>query len=111
MGSWFGVYLFVWPALAGGLTLLWRWPAVGRWWQLAGLMLVSVTTLAVLVPAIEMFYQSAQPRPGNLDSEILSLIAIPVLLLALVVELLRVFWVRPTKRSAPVRQTTLKEFG
>jgi len=88
-------YLFVWPVLAGGLTLLWRWPpAAGRWWRVAGLALVAGTALVLLVPAIDIFYQLAQPRPGNPDSEILSLIAIPVLLLALVVELLRVFRVR-----------------
>ena len=68
--------------------------------------------MVALVPAIDIFYQLAQPRPGNPDSEILAFIAIPVVLLALVVELLRVFWVRPTKRpGTTVRQTaTLKEW-
>ncbi len=85
-------YLFVWPALAGGLVLLWRWPpAAGRWWRLVGMALVSLTTLVLLVPAIDIFYQLAQPRPGNPDSEILALVAIPILLLTLVVEVLRVF--------------------
>lgn len=93
-------YLFVWPALAAGLTLVWRSPpAAGRWWQLAGWVLVVGTALVLLVPAIDIFYQLAQPRPGNLDSQILSLIAIPIVLLALVVELLRVFRVRPIKRQ------------
>ena len=64
-----------------------------------GVALVSVTTLVLLVPAIDIFYQLAQPRPGNPDSEILSLIAIPVLLLALVVELLRVFRLRSTREE------------
>ena len=105
-------YLFVWPGLAGGLTLLWRSPAADRWWHLARWVLVSGTALVLLVPAIDIFYQLAQPRPGNPDSEILAFIAIPVVLLALVVELLRVFWVRPTKRpGTTVRQTaTLKEW-
>lgn len=95
-------YLFAWPALAGGLALLWQAsPVAGLWWKLACWALVSVTTLAVLVPAIDIFYQFAQPRPGNPDSEILALIAIPVLLLALVVELLRVFRLRPAKRPSP----------
>jgi len=104
-------YLFVWPALAGGLALLWRSPpTAGRWWQLAGLVLVSGTALVLLVPAIDIFYQLAQPRPGNPDSEILSLIVIPVVLLSLVVELLRVFRMRLARRPAPVRQTArLKE--
>ena len=93
-------YLFVWPALAGGLVLLWRWPpAAGRWWRVAGVALVALTTLVLLVPTIDIFYQLAQPRPGNPDSEILSLIAIPVLLLALVAELLRVFRLRSTRED------------
>ena len=98
-------YLFVWPALAGGLTLLWRLEGSRhRWWQLVRLVLAAPTALLLLVPAIDSFYQWAQPRPGNPDSEILSLIAVPVMLLALVVELIRVFRVRPAKRSNPVRE-------
>ncbi len=54
----------------------------------------------LLVPAIDTFYQLAQPRPGNPDSELLYIIAIPVMLLALVVELFRVFWVCPTQAAA-----------
>lgn len=104
-------YLFVWPALAGGVTLLWRTsPAADRRWQPILLVPVVGTALVLLVPAVDTFYQLAQPRPGNPDSEILSLIAIPMVLLALVVELFLVFWVLPTKRLAPVRQTpTSKE--
>jgi hypothetical protein len=104
-------YVFVWPALAGGVTLLW-WtlPAADRWWRPILSVPVVGTTLVLLIPAVDTFYQFAQPRPGNPDSEILSMIAIPIVLLALVVELFRVFWVRPTKRLAPVRQTpTLRE--
>jgi len=103
-------YLFVWPALAGGVTLLWR-----TWWRwqpilAAATVVVVGSALLLLIPAIDTFYQLAQPRPGNPGSEILALIAIPIVLLALVVELLRAFWVRPNKRPAPVGQTsTLKE--
>ena len=43
--------------------------------------------LVLLVPAIDTFFQFAQPRPGNPDSEILWTIAVPVLLLALVSQL------------------------
>jgi len=103
-------YLFVWPAFAGGVTLLWRTWAGDRWWQPILSVPVVGTALVLVVPAIDIFYQFAQPRPGNRDSEVLPFIAIPIILLALVAELLRVFWVRPTKYLAPRRQTpTLKE--
>ena len=94
-------YLFAWPAMAGGLALLWRWPQAAKTgWALVCWIVVSVTTLVLLVPAIDVFHQFAQPRPGNLGSQILFMIALPVLLVALVVELLRVFRVRPTKSQS-----------
>jgi hypothetical protein len=104
-------YFFVWPALAGGMTLLW-WtsPASNRWWQPISSMLIVGIALLLSIPAIEIFYQFAQPRPGNPDSELLFFIAIPIVLFALLVELLRVFWVGTTKRLAPVHEMpTLKE--
>jgi hypothetical protein len=88
-------YLFAWPALAGGLVLLCR-SAFGskRWLRLLDWALVAGTTVVLLVPAVDIFYQLAQPRPGNPDSQVLPFVAVPVLLLALAVELLRSFWVR-----------------
>ena len=93
-------YLFAWPALAGSVMLLWRTLGGGRRWQPILLVLVLCTALVLLVPAVDTFYQLAQPRPGNPDSQILSVIAIPLVLLALVVELFRVFWVHPTQVAA-----------
>ncbi len=100
-------YLFAWPTLAGALVLLSRSRSPQRVGSgarageglgvadVAGFALVAVVTLALLVPAIDTFYQLAQPRPGNTDSEILGVVVIPVVLTALVVELLRAVWVRP----------------
>jgi hypothetical protein len=88
-------YVFVWPALAGAVALAWTASTLdgkGTWRQLAGLALVAGTALVLLVPVIDTFFQAAQPRPGNPDSELLWLISIPVALLALVVELVRSFW-------------------
>lgn len=101
--------LFVWPALVGGLTLLWRLPTGGRWWRLARWVLVSGTALVLLVPAIDVFYILAQPRPGNPDSEILAVIAVPVVLLALGIELLRVFRVRSLESSDIARRNATTE--
>jgi hypothetical protein len=94
-------YVFTWPALAGGLALFCRSPSRSDCWlQLLGWALVAGTTLVLLVPAVDIFYQLAQPRPGNPDSQVLPFIAAPVLLLALGIELLRAFRVRPSERTA-----------
>lgn len=95
-------YLFIWPSLVGGVILLWRIsPIVNRRWEPIVSVPVLGTALVLIVPAIDTFYQFAQHRPGNPDSEILSLIAIPIVLLALVVELFRVFWVCPKPPTVP----------
>lgn len=47
-----------------------------RGWQPILSVPVVGTALVLLVPAVDTFYQMAQPRPGNCHSEILSLIAI-----------------------------------
>ncbi len=90
-------YLFAWPTLAGTLALLWTSRATARvhpWKDLTGFSLVAGTALILLIPPIDTFYQLAQPQPGNPDSEILILIAVPIALIALVVELIRAFRVR-----------------
>jgi hypothetical protein len=90
-------YLFAWPTLAGSVALLWTSRATARAHpgkDLAGFALVTGTALILLIPPIDTFYQLAQPRPGNPDSEILALIAVPIALIALVVELIRAFRVR-----------------
>lgn len=97
-------YLFTWPALAGGLMLLWSPSTSGRY-RLVRWAVMTFVVLVLLVPAIDIFYQLAQPRPGNPDSQILPFVGIPILLVALAVELLRVFRVRPIKHSSPVRST------
>jgi len=56
---------------------------------------VAATTLVLLLPAVDTFYQFAQPRPGSPDSEIFAMIAIPVVLLSLVVGLIQAFWWLP----------------
>ena len=86
-------YLFAWPALIGALTLVTTSPETGRRLQLVGFALVSGITLVLLVPAIDTFYQLAQPRPGNTDSQILFVIVIPALLMSMTVDLIRAFHV------------------
>ena len=93
-------YLFTWPAWVAAVCLVFPvLESMRRWWGLIRWAVVCTTTLVMLVPAIDFFHQFAQPRSGNLDSQILAVIAIPILLAALVIELLRVFSVRSPKRS------------
>lgn len=94
-------YLFVWPALLGGVMLLWRVSPIAnpQWQQILSVPVVG-TALVLLVPAIDTFYHLAQPRPGNPDSGLLPIITIPIMFIALVVELFRVFWVHPTRDVA-----------
>ena len=74
-------YLFAWPALAGSLVLLFS-PSRG-WWRVASLGLIALPTLVVIAPAIEVFFQMAVPRPGNVDSEMVEVVAVPILLATL----------------------------
>jgi hypothetical protein len=88
-------YLFTWPALLGSL-LLQRDPkrAGNAIWKHVRLCLVSAVATVLLVPAIDFLFQFANPRPGNPDSQVLAMIAVPALLISLESELLRAFWPR-----------------
>jgi hypothetical protein len=85
-------YLFVWPALAGAAFLVAgaRRSPSGRW-RFARLVVVGSITLVLLIPAIDTFYQLAQPRPGNPDSQIPAVVVIPALLIAMTIELVAAF--------------------
>jgi hypothetical protein len=61
---------------------------------------VISSALVVLVPPIDFFLQFAQPRPGNPDSQILFTISLSVFLIALKLELARVFWSQPSEEPA-----------
>jgi hypothetical protein len=52
---------------------------------------VGSITLVLLIPAIDTFYQLAQPRPGNPDSQIPAVVVIPALLIAMTIELVAAF--------------------
>lgn len=69
--------LFVWPALLWAL-LAW-WPRSGRWGEMGA----AAITLVLLVPAIDVFFQMAQPRPGNPNSQLLPAIVVPVILMVM----------------------------
>lgn len=91
-------YLFVWPALAGAVAILWRpldhASAVGRF------AVVAAPTLLLMTPAVDALWQFAQPRPGNPDSQMTAAAVVPLLLGALAVAYLSGGWHRPDARSA-----------
>ncbi len=80
-------YLFSWAAIAGGLLLIVD-SEPGPISVVRGA-LVGVSLL-LTVPAIDVFFQMSQPRPGNPDSNLLPVMAVVALLAALVVGLLSV---------------------
>ncbi len=78
-------YLFALPALVAALVLLVLARTPRGWLVVAsGTVLV---TLALVVPAIDVFYQFAQPRPGNPGSEVRWIVAVPALLISLSAQL------------------------
>ncbi|HSG85146.1 MAG TPA: M28 family peptidase [Candidatus Limnocylindrales bacterium] len=89
-------YLLAWPALAAATAILLRRRGrAGGWLDLAAFALVAVTALVLVVPAVDTFFQFAQPRPGNPGSQLTWMVAIPAVLVALVAELVVAVWPRP----------------
>ena len=86
-------YLFLWPAFLGSLVVMGRriFPASAGV-QAIFSALVLAALLVLLVPAVDVFFQFAQPRPGNLDSQILFMIIVPVIMVALFTDLAHALW-------------------
>jgi hypothetical protein len=91
-------YLFVWPALAGIAGLWWR-PA-RRGGSIARLALVAAPTLLLMTPAVDFLWQFAQPRPGNLDSQMTMAAVLPLLLGVLSITYASHGWHRSDGRHA-----------
>jgi hypothetical protein len=99
-------YLFTLPALAAAIVLNWRPGGTGT---AAGIRFafVAAPTVILLTPAVDFFFQMAQPRPGNPDSNIPATIAVALLLVFLAGGLLISVWrthdLPSTARSSPRR--------
>lgn len=72
-------YLFIWPAIAVGVVEIAVARNRGYRAHLASVVAVALTTLIMLVPAVDVFFSFASPRPGNPGSEALAAIVVPVL--------------------------------
>jgi hypothetical protein len=78
-------YLFFWPALGGVIALgLNTSGRFGTWLWLV----VAAPAVVLSIPALDAFFQMAQPRPGNPDSDLTETVAVVALLSALVIGLI-----------------------
>jgi len=84
--------MLAWPALAAAGAFLWRPSGLRAATVRFGL--VAFPTLVLVLPAIEVFWQTAQPRPGNLGSQLLWTASIPMLLGLTVFGVIAGFWPR-----------------
>ena len=93
-------YLFVWPALTASMVLVIL--SVGLldspWWRLLSLTVVAAPVIVLMVPAVDMFFQMAMPRPGNTDSEIVFVVGGAALVGYLAIALIAATWT--TSRSS-----------
>jgi membrane protease YdiL (CAAX protease family) len=89
-------FLFIWPALAGVLALAGSSSGrLGGWLWLV----VAAPAVVLAIPALDAFFQMAQPRPGNPNSDLTVAVTLVGLLAALVVGLVVPF--RPASRPRP----------
>lgn len=78
-------YLFLWPALGAVIALASTSSGrFGNWLWLV----VAVPAVILTIPALDVFYQMAQPRPGNVDSQLLETVVVVAFVAALVIGLI-----------------------
>ena len=87
-------YLFLWPALVGLIVTAASGPS-SRLGRIVDGLAVALPAAVVMIPAMDFFFQVAQPRPGNPGSQLVYLVAITAFVGLLVVSLLRPFWAPP----------------
>ena len=95
-------YLFTWPALAV-LTVRLA-PPLHKHFRFG---LVALVSLPLLVPAIDIFIQMAQPRPGNPDSSMPVAVVVPLALGLLTVRTLTANWPQPLPREVAMAHEEL----
>ncbi len=99
-------YLFVWPALTLGVAVNLQSNSAQR---LIGFIVTAAAIGTLLVPGVEFFWQSGQPRPGNPDSSIPAVAVVALLLIALAGAALRSVWWQP--RSFSVTSSRVRPRG
>lgn len=81
-------YLFVWPAIAGGIAELIATRLQSYGARLVAVATVALTACVVLVPAVDAFFHFASPRPGNPDSEMPATIVVSMFLVFVAIGLI-----------------------
>jgi hypothetical protein len=85
-------YVFVWPLLAAAGAVAWAGHSTGAWRaRLFRLVMVAAPIMILMVPALEVLFQLAHPRPGNTDSQLVEVIGVVMILAMLAVELIAPF--------------------
>ncbi|NQV07720.1 M28 family peptidase [bacterium] len=79
-------YLFVWPVLAAVFVSGFR--SNVRWARLVSLAVVAGAGIVLSFPVMDFFFQMAQPRPGNADSQIPEIILVMGFIVSLLTMLL-----------------------
>jgi hypothetical protein len=94
-------YMFTWPGLAAAGALLWH-QRMRAEDGLLRFILVAAPTVLLVTPAIDVFFQFAQPRPGNPDSQLTYAFLLPAVLVLLSAGLVGTFWPRKAIQDRPV---------
>ena len=82
-------YLFIWPSLAVTITIAWSLDIGStRWQRMSALLLLAGSSLLLLIPAVDTYYQLTQPRPGNTDSQLSEVMGVVAALVVLVIALI-----------------------
>lgn len=80
--------IFALPLIVACAAILYAELAAGNLHRGIRVIGVSIVTASLVVPALDTFFLLATPRPGNPDSELPSLIILPVILVLLVISLI-----------------------
>jgi hypothetical protein len=96
-------YLFIWPAIAVGIVEIATARGRNYGTQLVSVIVVALATFVVLVPAVDVFFNFASPRPGNPGSEMPATIVVPVLFAFLAIGVIATTATEPWDRTS-VRQ-------
>lgn len=85
-------YVFTWPLLGALLAvgLARRSQRTGALGQVALTVVAAVPAMVLSIPVVDALFQLAQPRPGNLDSQMLYTIGFVIVMGLLAIELIGV---------------------
>ncbi len=95
-------FAFAWPAIGGVVIVALSRLDRGDSWErrLGRTALLAAITIPMLAGPVDVFFQFAQPRPGNPGSQVLDAIVVVIMLLMSAMVLLHAAW-QPLRRHQP----------